>query len=394
MTRFAIALIALVGLFIVAGAEATTPSRRVFLPAVHFDVTPTPTLTPTPTPRPTMVVGTNIIDRNYELVREMGFPWVKLYVDWNGADSENEVNTARQRYPGVKILMRIDKSPPSARTGDDANPIDAAQLSAFLRNLVPRMRGKVQAYELFNEPNLKWEWNTNIAGGSGMPSAAGYARILATAYAAIKESDPSAIVVSGGVSPAGNGGPEAIGDLIFIQRLYDAGARSSLDAIGIHPYGGPFAWDQGMGDPTGIYFRRAEEARAVAVANSDSGRVFWATELGWLVDPRVYGYATYAGRDCLAGLGGRIAWVRQPSDVAQQLQAAYQHAADNWPWMGGMFFFNFDYSAAGWVNTYDKVCDAPNWYSIVTRANQAGRPEREPAFAALQTFARGYLTGR
>jgi len=44
----------------------------------------------------------------------------------------------------------------------------------------------------------------------------------------------------------------------------------------------------------------------------------------------------------LAGLDGRRDWVRQPADVANQVASAYRYAADNWPWMGGMFFFNFD----------------------------------------------------
>ncbi|MBM4419398.1 MAG: hypothetical protein FJ033_13980 [Chloroflexi bacterium] len=59
--------------------------------------------------------------------------------------------------------------------------------------------------------------------------------------------------------------------------------------------------------------------------------------------------------------------------------------------MTGMFMFNFDFSAVGWVNHYDKVCDAPTWYSIVSRANMPGRPQTEPAHAALRQFAQTYL---
>ena len=63
------------------------------------------------------------------------------------------------------ILLRIDRTPVSARTGNDADPVQAAAFQAYLRGLVTRLKGKVQAYELFNEPNLKWEWNSHIAGG-------------------------------------------------------------------------------------------------------------------------------------------------------------------------------------------------------------------------------------
>jgi hypothetical protein len=386
--------LALVLLLVAAPALSAVKSeaaqtRRAFIPMLGRDPIP---------PRTQMAVGTNVIDLNYELHRDMGFTWVKLYAEWGRdgfgpRDIEGMIDGALSRYPGVKILLRLDRSPPSARTYVDDNPIHADQLQSYLRDLVPRLKGKVQAYELFNEPNLKWEWQEHIAGTTNMPSALGYARILQAAYPVIKEIDPGAIVITGGLSPAGNGGSGAVGDLNFLQGLYDH-ARGSFDAIGIHPYGGPFAFNQGKGDPTGVYFFRAEEAHEVSVRNGDPGRKLWATEFGWLVDPRVYGYGTYQGRDCTAGLGGRIAWVRSPQDVANQLVAAHRHAADHWPWMGGMFMFNFDFSAAGWVNHYDKVCDAPTWYSIVSKNNMPGRPYTEPAYDALRGWSRAYLGAR
>lgn len=373
-----------------------TAKEPTYTPTVTPTFTRTPTMTPTqtPAPRTSMAIGTNVLDNNIDLVAEMGFPWVKLYADWDGSDPQALVDQAIQRYPGVKILLRIDKSPGGARTGDDNNPIRADQLQSYLRGLVPRLRGKVQAYELFNEPNLKYEWNANIAGGSGMPSATGYTRILQAAYPVIKELDPSATVVSGGLSTAGEGGPGSVGDLNFIDGMYNAGARGSFDVLGIHPYGGPCTWDATSCSDS-VHFRRAEDQRNRVVSRGDSDRKLWATEFGWLVDPRTYGYGTFQGRDCMAGLGGRATWVRSPQDVATQLSNAHRFAADNWPWMGGMFFFNFDRSSAGWVNDYNHVCDAPTWYSIVSKGNMPPRPAREPAFDALLNFARDYrLTTR
>jgi hypothetical protein len=342
-------------------------------------------------------LGVNVHDQNFELVREMGFPWMKLYADWDTPDPNNVVRMvdgARARYPGVKILLRIDKSPAGARTGDDHDPLRPEAWQPFLKTLVPRLKGKVQAYELFNEPNLKHEWNVNIAGGEGMPSPRGYARVLQLGYQAIKEVDPAALVIAGGLSSAGGGGPEAIGDLEFIAGLYEAGAGGHFDALGSHPYGGPCSYEVASCGGEGVYFRRAEEQHRVMLAMGDQTARIWATELGWLVDPRAYGYGTYAGRDCMAGLGGRKDWVRAPQDVADQLVGAHRYAAEHWPWMGGMFFFNFDYAAAGWVTGYDRVCGAETWYSIVSKNNLPGRPYTEPAFEALRGFARDYALAR
>src|SRR5687768_10043453 len=80
----------------------TTSRTKAFLPLIGRDPTPTPTPTPTPAPRTQMAVGTNVIDLNYELHRDMGFTWIKLYAEWDGSDPEGMVNGALQRYPGVK----------------------------------------------------------------------------------------------------------------------------------------------------------------------------------------------------------------------------------------------------------------------------------------------------
>jgi len=379
-----------------AGGETTQPAGRQILPVIRQDVpatpTPTPTSTPTPVPRPLtdMAVGAGVIDNNYEMVRDMGFPWVKLNVDWaarpDPATTDAQVDDARSRYPGVKILLRIDNSPASARTGDDDDPIRQADLYSFLHALALRERGKVQAYELFNEPNLRWEWNLHIAGGGNMPSAAGFARVMQLAHPAIKSADENAIVVAGGLSPS-TGGGDSIADLDFLNGLYDHGA--AFDAIGAHPYGGGCGFDASVCGE-GIYFRRAELYHLTTISHGDGNRPIWATELGWIVDPRVYGHP-----ECMAGLGGRAGWVRSPADVGYQLSMAYRYAIQNWPWMGGMFFFNLDYAAAGWVQGYDKVCDAPTWYAIVSKNNMPPRPYVEPAYGNLLQVARDYrLTSR
>ena len=339
-------------------------------------------------------IGVNVHDQNFEMVREMGFPWMKLFTEWDTSDPDNVVRTvdgARSRYPGVRILMRVDRSPAAARTGVDDDPLAAGAWQQYLTGLAAKLKGKVHAYELFNEPNLKYEWNANIAGGEGMPSARGYARVVQLGYRAIKAGDPGALVITGGLSTAGAGGPEAIGDLEFLGAMYEAGVRGHFDGLGSHPYGGPCAFDAPSCGPEGIYFRRAEEQRAVMVAHGDAAGRIWATELGWVLDPRAYGYGMVNGADCLAGLGGRAGWVRGPEDVANQLVGAYRYAVDNWPWIGGLFLFNFDYAASTWNNDYHRRCDAPSWYAIVAKKNFPGRPYTDPAFDALRLFARGYV---
>ena len=70
---------------------------------------------------------------------------------------------------------------------------------------------------------------------------------------------------------------------------------------------------------------------------------------------------------------------------------AQGYALERWPWVGGLFLFNFDYAASTWNNDYDRRCGAETWYSIVSKRNLPGRPYVEPAFEALRGVAREYV---
>src|SRR3954447_12291537 len=99
--------------------------------------------------------------------------------------------------------------------------------AAFLGNAAAHFRGQTAGWEVWNEPDGPRFW-------AGMPpfdaehptrDASDYARLLAAAHAAVKASDPSAKVVSGGLT--GN-------DYGFLRSMYDHSARGDFDAVGIH----------------------------------------------------------------------------------------------------------------------------------------------------------------
>ena len=131
-----------------------TPRPRIYVPFIVDEptytptrtatptITPTPTMTPTPAPRTQLRAGVNSHDRNYEMISAMGFQWVKLYTDWDGGDADSLVNDALSRYPSAKILLRIDKSPSGARTGNNSDPLNGTQWRAYLFNLATRLKGK------------------------------------------------------------------------------------------------------------------------------------------------------------------------------------------------------------------------------------------------------------
>ena len=315
---------------------------------------------------PHLGYGVNIAERtNMDLVRDMGFGWVKSFVSWasvepqegggyNWADVDNVIDYAQQY--SLKLLLRVERPPDWAREAGTTKtgPVRPDKLDAFadfLDKLVEHAQGKVAAYEIWNEPNLKAEW------GGRLPDPEYYVEILKTAYFAIKGCDPEAMVVSAGLSTAGEGGEGAMGDLIYLRAMYDAGAKNYFDALGSHPYGGPYNPDE-TNARGGMCFHRAKQQHDVMVEYGDGDKKVWATEFGWVLKT-----------DC--DLGEDHEWMEvSEEEQAAYLVRAYHKAHEEWPWMGVMFLFNLDFGAdyyqAG-CPSGKAMCSPVRYYSITYR---------------------------
>ncbi len=108
------------------------------------------------------------------------------------------------------------------------NDAERAAFERFTAGMAQRLRGSVKRYEVWNEPDLP-----QFSGGA--PSPETYARALAAAYRGLKEQDPEAIVVSGGLSRAAVGFAERM--LTALDREPGAAQHNGyVDEVGIHPY--------------------------------------------------------------------------------------------------------------------------------------------------------------
>ena len=63
--------------------------------------------------------------------------------------------------------------------------------------------------------------------------------MLRTVYPMIKAANPDVQVLAGALAPtlAPPGSEAGMDDLIFLQRMYDAGAADFFDILAIHAYG-------------------------------------------------------------------------------------------------------------------------------------------------------------
>ncbi len=244
------------------------------------------------------------LDAGYtcQLVNNMQFRWIKHQIEWKEFEPskgqylwesiDGIVDAADQA--GLNTLLSVVKAPDWARGGyteEDGPPADYDDYGDFVGAMAARYCGRVQAYEIWNEQNLKREWNT------GRPlSATEYVELLSVAYNRIKAACPSAIVVSGGPTPVGYTSDTAIDDFDYLRQMYQAGVSDYCDAVGVHPSGfnNPPDWryppaysEPGMTSPghtknRQFYFLNTIEGyHDIMVSFGDGNRKLWATEFGW-----------------------------------------------------------------------------------------------------------------
>ncbi|MDP8993049.1 MAG: cellulase family glycosylhydrolase, partial [Actinomycetota bacterium] len=111
--------------------------------------------------------------------------------EWYADRADRAVDAARER--GLKVLATLLDTPSWANGGraKQVPPSDPADYSRFARCAAAHFRGRVAAWEVWNEPNFESFWDG--------ADPARYAALLRAAHPAIKAGDPEALVVAGAV---------------------------------------------------------------------------------------------------------------------------------------------------------------------------------------------------
>jgi hypothetical protein len=303
------------------------------------------------------------IQRTLALVREIGAPWIVEYFpwgyiepakgqfDWQHADTvvDHAVNQ------GLTIIARLDFVPEWARPKDTTfRYLDEEQYEDygdFVYAFVDHFKGRVNYFIIWNEPNLSFEWGYRPVD----PEA--YTELLKLAYSRAKEANPDCYVLNGGLAPtiAREGNEWGLSDLIFLQRMYDAGAKDYFDIMAIHAYGYVFPPDDPPAENK-INFARAELIHEVMVRNSDGDKKIMITEGGWNDHPRW----TKAVRPYQ-----RILYTIQAYDRARQ-----------WDWCEALVIWSF--------RTPVPEKNFRDYYTLVTSGFIV-----KPIYLEIQSYARG-----
>ncbi len=286
-----------------------------------------------------------VAERDLQLVNDIKFPWVKQEFPWReiegaGKGEFNWSNTDRLMDQidahGLQVIARLGTQPAWAGGGfpEIGPPDDYQDFIDFVTTLVTRYQGRIDAYQIWNEPNLAREW------GNRPPNPTEYTELLRRSYQAIKAVDPNALIITAGLAPTSRWDDVAMPDTVFVQGMYDADAQPYFDALGVHGAGYKVPPDTDPeivandpvlhnNDPSPpelkrIYaFRHIEDVRQVMVNNGDVDKRVVVLEFGWTVDPRPDSpYAWHAVTE---------------KEQAAYIVGAYIYAERNWqPWIGVM----------------------------------------------------------
>lgn len=318
-------------------------------------------------------VHTNLIDevdewkiqRSLQLVREMGagtivefFPWAYLQpsqaaYDWSQADrimrhAENQ---------GIRVIARLGLVPQWARPENTTlnylpeNAFD--EFAAFAAAFAERYAGQVNHIIILNEPNLAFEW------GYQTPDPARYVRLLQATYTRLHQANPNITVLAGALAPTlePDGSPHGLNDLIYLERMYAAGAGDYFDALAIHTYGFTAPPEEPPA-PDRLNYRRAELLHAIMMRYRDAEIPVYITESGWNDDPR---------------------WTKavRPAQRVSYTVRALEWAAQHWDWAQTVCL---------WILRYPRPTERyPDHFTLITPEFQI-----KPIYYAIQGYARGW----
>jgi hypothetical protein len=289
---------------VVATDTLTPPTATVTVTPISR---PKPTPLPSPTPLPPPVFKPNAgvqvhlfgvdIDQVLAWARGTGAGWIKQQVEWTNIENapgefdwrELDKIVDKANGYGFQLMLSVNHAPPWTRTDtlEYGPPHDPTEFGRFMGVLAERYSGRVAAYELWNEPNLRREWR-----GEPLDPAL-FVALIREGAQVIRAADPDAQIISGAPAVTGiNDGETAVDDRDFLRGMVSAGVGVWVDGIGVHPYG--FAnppeerWDDAThlssshnSHPSFFFRDTLEDYRAILTAGGLGSLPLWVTEFGW-----------------------------------------------------------------------------------------------------------------
>jgi hypothetical protein len=224
--------------------------------------------------------------------------WVRVPIYWSSVEpnespkgdyrwEEADAAIAVAREACVRLVVTISGSPGWAADYPEGPITRKGRFKEFIAAVVQRYNAdgvndaagspKINYYEFFNEPDQSPPLEPDAAWGN---YATEYAEMLKGVYPIVKENNPTAMVLLGGLALdwfEEDGGPF---NRQFLDEVLTAGGGQYFDIMNIHSY--PAFAGYWKGSPPGLY------EKVIAIRQKLQGygleKPFWITEAGWHSD--------------------------------------------------------------------------------------------------------------
>ena len=298
-------------------------------------------------------------EQTVQLAAAAGFHWLRQEFPWQDieihgkGDFQDRRNvperSAWDKYDQIvdladkyhmELVVRLSTPPAWSRAMTDtvgtfAPPDNYDDFGDFVYQVVNRYKGRIRYYQIWNEPNIYPEW------GNYSISPEKYTELLKIGATRARQADPNAVIISGALAstialqPNAPPPTNALNDLVFLQRMYDAGAAPYFDIMAMQDYGlwsGPT--DRRM-QPRVMNYGRPQFIRDLMVKNGDAGKPIWISEMAWNAVPDQVADKRF----------GQVS----PAQQATYEPLAYQRALQQWPWAGVINTWYFKRANDDWV---------------------------------------------
>jgi hypothetical protein len=352
------------------------------------------------------------VTRTLELARDMGARYVRMQLPWEDVeihgkgDFEDRRNqparNAWQKYDalfgemrrlGLEPIVRIDRAPDWARqqtlatpewqAGYAANPNSTgppdriADYADFVGVFAARYRNQVRFIQLWNEPNLAYEWNWRT------PDPQAFVELLRAGAVAARAANPDAVMLFPSLAPTDGLDPQApMTELEFLDQIYLAGGSPFFDIMSAQAYGlgqpptehryvrvrRPAEWYWTRPLDTRIDVSRVVLLREVMERHGDGKKAVWISEFGY-VSP-----SENVPAERRNTWGAPVTEAQKAAYLVGQLERARRE----WPWVGVM---NVWFLRWGGYREPDPQ-DPTQYFALVRRDFTP-----LPAYEALKTYA-------
>jgi len=214
-----------------------------------------------------------IIRHDFELLKRTGVNLLRISFGWDAIEAEKDqydwlfwdefVRMAVDDY-GITLIPYICYTPKwNSTCGQDTlyfwdyPPKDFDEFGEFMKDIVNRFKDRIKSWELWNEPDISIYWRGTVEE---------YAELVKIGSRAVREADPEAIVVLGGIAY----------DPEFIKTLFRThGLSPFVDVVNCHNYFE--TWNPSPIEHIVDYIREIDDV----IRSYGDEQVIWMAEVGY-----------------------------------------------------------------------------------------------------------------